>query len=195
MNAFQLWFNTGLQHILDLGGCDHILFVALLVLTFPFNKWMKLLGLVTAFTVGHCVSLVLSAHAIIHPPQGIIELLIALSIFATAAYHLWALRKPKQEQVLFIYLTVLIFGLIHGMGFSFLLKSMLGAEETITLPLLWFNLGIEMGQFIIIAAVLIFSVLLAFIFKLPFQKYKLSLVVLIGLFSLKMCIERIIDLI
>lgn len=194
MNVFQLWFTTGFQHILDLNAYDHILFVSLLVLTYPFNKWSKLLGLITAFTVGHSISLALSSLSIIHPPQAITELLIAVSIFSVALYHLSAYKRKRKERMWFIYLTVLVFGFVHGMGFSFLLKSMLGAEHTIAFPLLWFNLGIEIGQVLIIAAVLIFSVILAFVFKMPFHYYKLGLVVLIGLVSLKMCIERIIDL-
>ncbi len=195
MDAFNLWFSTGLQHILDLSGYDHILFVTLLVLTYPFNNWGKLLGLVTAFTIGHSVSLALSSLHVIKPPIAIIELLIAISIFALALYHLLHLKKQKHERIIFIYLSVLIFGFVHGMGFSFLLKAMLGAQQSIALPLLYFNLGIEAGQLLIIMGVLIFSVLLAFTFKLPFHYYKLGLVVIIGLVSLKMCIERIINLV
>lgn len=194
MDTFILWFTTGLEHITDLKGYDHILFVSLLVLTYPFGQWGKLLGLITAFTLGHCITLVLSSFNIVQPPQTLTELLIALSILSVAVYHLLNFKKESTAPLSVVFIITLIFGLVHGLGFSFLLKSMLGNEETIVLPLLYFNLGIEAGQVLIIAAVLIFSLILGFIFKWPFQYYKLILVIIIGVMALKMSTERLIDL-
>lgn len=194
MDTFILWFTTGLEHITDLKGYDHILFVSLLVLTYPFGQWGKLLGLITAFTLGHCITLVLSSFNIVQPPQTLTELLIALSILSVAVYHLLNFKKESTAPLSVVFIITLIFGLVHGLGFSFLLKSMLGNEETIVLPLLYFNLGIEAGQVLIVVAVLIFSLILGFIFKWPFRYYKLILVILIGLMALKMSIERLIDL-
>lgn len=194
MNTFTLWFVTGLEHITDLSGYDHILFVTLLVLTYPFGQWGKLLGLITAFTLGHCITLVLSSFNLVQPPQTLIELLIAISILSMSVYHLLNLKKEPVSRLSLVFITTLIFGLIHGLGFSFLLKAMLGKEENVLLPLLYFNLGIEAGQVLIIAVVLIFSLILGFIFKWPFQYYKLILVIAIGLLALKMSIERLTDL-
>lgn len=194
MDTFILWFTTGLEHITDLKGYDHILFVSLLVLTYPFGQWGKLLGLITAFTLGHCITLVLSSFNIVQPPQTLTELLIALSILSVAVYHLLNFKKESTAPLSVVFIITLIFGLVHGLGFSFLLKSMLGNEETIVLPLLYFNLGIEAGQVLIIAAVLIFSLILGFIFKWPFRYYKLILVIIIGVMALKMSTERLIDL-
>lgn len=194
MDTFILWFTTGLEHITDLKGYDHILFVSLLVLTYPFGQWGKLLGLITAFTLGHCITLVLSSFNIVQPPQTFTELLIALSILSVAVYHLLNFKKEPTARLSVVFVITLIFGLVHGLGFSFLLKSMLGNEETIVLPLLYFNLGIEAGQVLIIAAVLIFSLILGFIFKWPFRYYKLILVIIIGVMALKMSTERLIDL-
>ncbi|MBA3680687.1 MAG: HupE/UreJ family protein [Bacteroidetes bacterium] len=84
--------------------------------------------------------------------------------------------------------------MIHGMGFSYLLRSMLGREESVALPLLWFNLGLEVGQIIIVLIVLIISFLLAFVFKFPYKLYKLILVCIIGLIALKITIERLLEL-
>ncbi len=194
MDAFKLWFVTGLEHITDLNGYDHLLFVSLLVLTYPFHHWGRLLGLITAFTIGHSFSLALSSLHLIQPPQNLIELLIAFSILAVAIYHLVHFKKAKNERAIFIYISVLIFGFIHGMGFSFLLNGMLGTEKSIVLPLLYFNLGIEVGQILIIVGVLIFSLILAFVFKIPFPYYKLGLVLIIGLVALEMSIQRLINL-
>lgn len=202
-NEFSLWFSTGVQHILDLQGYDHILFVTLLSLTFPFKEWKKLLVLVTAFTVGHSVSLALSATNIVYVQQTIIEFLIALSILVTAIYNLVCTLPLKPlsfgegmgmgVRSKLIYIITLFFGLIHGLGFSYLLKSMLGKEESVFLPLLYFNLGLELGQIIVVVFVLIFSLLLARLFKWKYSIFKFSITCLIALIALKISVERLLE--
>lgn len=195
MDEFKIWFFTGVEHILDLKGYDHILFVALLVLTYYFNKWGKLLLLISAFTIGHSISLALSVTNKIYLPQPLTEFFIALSILITAIYHLVYYKNTDQKNTTFLIFIVVFFGLIHGMGFSYLLRSMLGHEESVTLPLIWFNLGIELGQILIVLIVLAVSFILAFAFKLPYKLYKLILVCSIGLIALKMTVERLMELI
>ena len=87
MSEFWIWFSTGVEHILDLGGYDHILFVTLLVFTYSFNKWGKLMLLISAFTIGHSISLALSVTNHIQLPQALVEFLIGLSILITAVHH------------------------------------------------------------------------------------------------------------
>jgi hypothetical protein len=145
MNDFWIWFSTGVGHIIDINGYDHILFVSLLFFAFPLSDWKKILILITAFTVGHSVSLALSASDAIYVSQPWIEFLIALSILVSAIHQLLYLKTEAQNKSLLLYIMVLLFGLIHGMGFSFLLKAMLGKAQTIILPLLYFNLGLELG--------------------------------------------------
>ncbi len=194
MDEFKIWFFTGIEHILDLKGYDHILFVTLMVLTYYFNKWGKLLLLISAFTIGHSISLALSVTNKIYLPPPLTEFFIALSILITAVYHLVYYKKVDQKNATFVIFIVVFFGLIHGMGFSYLLRSMLGREESVALPLLWFNLGLEVGQIIIVLIVLIISFLLAFVFKFPYKLYKLILVCIIGLIALKITIERLLEL-
>lgn len=194
MSNFWIWFSTGLEHILDLSGYDHILFVSLLVLTFPLKQWSKLFWLITAFTLGHSVSLAISTTSSeLFLPQALVEFLIAFSILLTAIFQLLAMytRRTKKMAPISIYIVVTLFGLIHGLGFSVLLKSMLGHSQSIVLPLLYFNLGLEMGQLIIVLTVVLFSLLLAFIFKWPYHFYKLTLVCIIGLIALKISAERL----
>jgi len=192
MNNFSLWFSTGVQHILDIHGYDHILFVTLLVLAFPLHNWKKLLILITAFTVGHSISLALSVTGVVRIPQTPVELCIALSILITAIYN--ATRyNTTNDNATPLYGVTLFFGLIHGLGFSYLLRSMLGKEESIFLPLLYFNTGLEVGQLIIVAVVIIFSLLLGLIFKWPYKNYKLAVVCIIGLTALKISAERFLD--
>jgi hypothetical protein len=194
MNAFWIWFSTGVEHILSLSGYDHILFVTLLVFTYSFNKWSKLLILISAFTVGHSISLAISVTNQIQIPQALVEFLIGLSILITSAHHLINTNKTEQKNSFFLLFIVVFFGLIHGLGFSYLLRSMLGKEDSVFFPLLYFNLGLEVGQLIIVSVVLAFSLLLAFVFKCPYKLYKFIIVCIIALIALKITIERFLDL-
>jgi hypothetical protein len=84
MNDFEIWLSMGIEHIADLNGYDHILFVVLLTLAYSLTDWRKLLWLITAFTLGHSISLSLSVLDLIKIPRLLTELLIALSILITS---------------------------------------------------------------------------------------------------------------
>lgn len=163
MNDFWIWFSTGLQHILDVNGYDHILYIISLCILFSFNEWKNVLILITAFTIGHSLTLAFSALNVITIKQAYIETLIPFTILTTCVINiiLWRLRSDEQylknRSYQMNYLLALLFGFIHGMGFSYLLKSMLGKEESIVFPLLSFNVGLEMGQLIIVAGTLLIS--------------------------------------
>ncbi len=191
MQNFWLWFSTGLEHITDLGGYDHILFVTLLSISYTFSSWKKLLVMITAFTFGHSISLALSVIGNMNINTALIEFLIAFSIFITAVYHL---RVKENSNAKWIYVIVVLFGLIHGTGFSYLLKAMLGKEEAITGPLLYFNLGLEAGQLLIVMAILSLNLAMSYVKAIPFKVYKIVVVSLIGVVALKMCVERVIEL-
>lgn len=194
MNEFGLWFAMGIEHILDLNGYDHILFVTLLVFTFPLQEWRKLLVLITAFTLGHSISLALGTTGVITFSQSWIEFLIAASILASAIYQLYCFKKEAVQKNYFIYLIITLFGLVHGLGFSILLSSMLSHEQSVILPLFSFNLGLELGQIIIVFVVLVFSLLLTSLYKGAFKFYKLTLVCIIAIIALKISAERLLDL-
>lgn len=167
MNDFWIWFSTGFQHILDWNGYDHILYVVALCVLFSVNEWRNLLVLITAFTIGHSLTLAVSALHIFSVTQEVIEVLIPLTILITCVTNIYYrntsdnYNRDKNFNYTFNYFLALFFGFIHGMGFSYLLKSMLGKEESIVLPLLSFNLGLEIGQLFIVISVLIISVFLA----------------------------------
>ncbi len=167
MNDFWIWFSTGFDHILDWNGYDHILYVIALCVLFSVNEWKKLLVLVTAFTIGHSITLAVSALNIFTVKQGIIEVLIPITILFTCIVNIYYKRfysahrnNRNQKNYTFNYTLALLFGFIHGMGFSYLLRSMLGKEESVVFPLLSFNLGLELGQLIIVGLMLLFSVFL-----------------------------------
>lgn len=190
---FQIWFETGLTHILDLNGYDHILFVSLLAITFSLKEFNKLLWLITAFTIGHSLTLALSAINLINTPQPIIELAISLSILATALLNLLN-KNRKIIQVKVFFLITLFFGLIHGLGFSYLLKNMLGREQNITLPLLYFNIGLEAGQIIIVGIVLLMILFATNLLKINYELIKKCIAICIGLISLYLVAMRLISL-
>ena len=165
MNDFWIWFSTGFQHILDWNGYDHILYVIALCVLFSMKEWKKLLVLVTAFTVGHSLTLAISVLEILTIKQVYIEVLIPLTIMLTCLVNILSRKKlddiRNKSNYKINYTLALVFGFIHGMGFSYLLKSMLGKEESVLFPLLSFNLGLEIGQLIIVIFMLLFSVFLA----------------------------------
>lgn len=165
MQDFGIWFSTGLQHILDWNGYDHILYITALCAMFTFSDWKKLLILVSAFTIGHSLTLLASVLNFISVNQNYIEILIPLTIIITCVINIKYRNhlNPNKRYSLnynLNYLLALCFGFIHGLGFSYLLKSMLGKEESIIIPLLSFNLGLEAGQIIIVGFLLIFSIIL-----------------------------------
>ena len=192
MNDFGLWFLTGLKHIADLKGYDHILYLLVLCGIYEFRDAKPLLVLITAFTIGHCLTLVFSTLDTIKIKSAWIEFLIPVTILITALFNLAKSEKPSAKSFRLRYLGALFFGLIHGMGFSFLLKSMLGAEEHILMPLFAFNLGIEAGQMFIVIAVLLFSLLLTSVFGIVRRTWNFFISSAVFGIAFLMSIERFI---
>lgn len=188
LDIFSLYFELGWQHILDLGGYDHILFVTALCGIYTLGDWKKVLILVTAFTIGHSVALALSVLNIVRIDSGLIEFLIPLSIVITALSNI---LRGKKDGRSFKYAIAAFFGLIHGMGFSNYLRSLLGGESELLVPLLGFNVGLEFGQVIIVLVVLLLAQLAIKYFKVSRRDWNMFLSSAIFGIALIMCIERI----
>lgn len=152
MSLFETYLKLGFQHIIDLNAYDHIVFVLVLCAGYSLNQFKKVLILVTAFTLGHSITLALSTLKIISIPSEIIEFLIPATILVTAVSNVLPLKSSNKR---FIYVLTLFFGLIHGLGFSNYLKALLGRESNIFTPLLAFNVGLELGQLVILSIYLI----------------------------------------
>lgn len=158
MDQFKLYFQLGYEHILDVNGFDHILFVVALCAIYLVQDWKKVLILVTAFTIGHSITLALSTFELVNFRTDIIEFLIPVTIFITAFSNIIRKQNTVKPSALNLnYFFALFFGLIHGLGFSNYLKSLLGKNESIITQLLAFNLGLELGQIIIVAFFMIIS--------------------------------------
>ncbi len=160
MTVFRLYFELGIDHIMDFKGYDHILFIITLCAVYFFSEWKRVLILVTAFTIGHSVTLALATLKFISVPTDLIEFLIPLTIFLTALFNILQ-KTGKVNKTLHRvkYGAAMFFGLIHGMGFSNYLRGLLGNEESIWKPLLAFNLGIELGQIIVVTIIMIVTAL------------------------------------
>ncbi|MBX2915509.1 MAG: HupE/UreJ family protein [Cyclobacteriaceae bacterium] len=156
MSEFALYFGLGKDHILDANGYDHILFVIALCAVYLLHNWKKVLILVTAFTIGHSITLALATLRVIVFPGEVIEFLIPLTIFITALANVLKRDEASSQAAIQInYVFALFFGLIHGLGFSNFLRELLGQSKNIVTPLFAFNVGLELGQLIIVALFLI----------------------------------------
>ena len=160
MNDFAFYFDLGWEHIISINALDHILFVITLSAIYLLSDWKQLLILITAFTIGHSLTLALSVYNIIW-----VEFLIPCTIMATAIFN--GMQKSCTTKPLqWNYFLALFFGLIHGLGFANTIHFMLAKNEKIALPLFSFNIGLEAGQIVIVAVILLISHLFVKIFLL-----------------------------
>ena len=158
MSTFRIYFDLGMDHILDIAGMDHLIFIIILCAIYLLKDWNKVLILVTAFTIGHSITLALATLRIISVNNGLVEFLIPLTILLTALSNLIrGNRDVGRRRIQINYYLAGFFGLIHGLGFSNNLRSLLGKDENIFVELLAFNLGIEVGQIIIVLVFLLIS--------------------------------------
>jgi hypothetical protein len=166
MNIFQLYFNLGVHHIANIYSLDHILFITCLCAVYIFKQWKQILVLITAFTLGHTTSLALATFKLLSVNSTLIEFLIPATIFITAFWNLFLKKDGVSTRThWFKYVTALFFGLIHGLGFSNYLQTLLGTEKSIVMPLFSFNVGIEAGQLIIVCGILLISYIITSWFK------------------------------
>jgi energy-coupling factor transporter transmembrane protein EcfT len=168
MSEFVTYFQVGLSHILDLNGYDHFLFLVALTAPYAFRDWKRVLILVSIFTLGHTLSLLLSIFEIISVKTSLIEFLIPITILITAFLNYFKIGKtPKNETVSGAIFITLFFGIIHGLGFSSYIKALLSGEPTDKiLPTLQFAVGIEAAQLLIVIAVLLISFIVQTFFRI-----------------------------
>lgn len=191
MNDFGLYFEIGYKHIADLRGIDHILFVMALCLRYQFADWRKIIILVTAFTIGHSITLALSVFNVVNYSYKWIEFLIPVTIVITAVSNVFVKKFAFRSKFPIIYFFALFFGLVHGLGFSTYLKSLLGSDQSVVGQLLAFNLGLEVGQLLIVSIVLIISFIFVSILKCNRREYLLYISGGIFAIALQMALERI----
>jgi hypothetical protein len=167
---FGIFLRLGLHHILNIGAYDHILFVTLLTIGYKPSQWKIVLALVTAFTLGHTTSLAIATFGYFHMGRALIEWLIVITIFVTGVETLLAGEVNETRaftmKYWYKYGLTMIFGLIHGLGFASTLVTLMGKESHLALPLISFNLGVELGQWVVVIMIMILSYIALHIFKL-----------------------------
>jgi hypothetical protein len=191
MEALLMYGRLGFKHIIDLGGVDHIVFVLALTIRYTLLDWKKILVLVTSFTIGHSLTLALSTLSFIDISVNWVEFLIPVTILITAVSNFWVKDFEFKQAYSTHYGLALFFGLIHGLGFSNYLKSLLGKEASLLGPLFSFNIGLEIGQLLIVSVILGLSYAFLSGLKLPRKIYVRYGSILAIFLSLRMILDRI----
>ncbi len=191
MDEFILYVKMGLNHVLDFSAYDHILFLIALAVVFSFHQLKKVLWLITLFTIGHTLTLALSAYGVLKIDVAIIEFLIPLTIFITGVVNIFNVGKTSSTKDNINLIFALFFGLIHGLGFSNYFRMMVGKEEDKLMPLIEFALGIELSQVIIVLGILIVGSFVQSLFKVSKRDWILVISAIVIGFVIPMMIDRV----
>ena len=183
LDSFIKFLELGLYHIVSFKVYDHILFLVVLTLPFLFKDWKRLLILISSFTLGHTLSLLLGVYDIINLKSDVIEWLIPFTIIIIALYNIFTSGKSsKHSNPIIILSIVLFFGFVHGLGFASAFESMVSTNENTLISVLEFALGIELGQFVIVFCILFFGFLGQTIFRFSTRDWVMVIsAVVIGL--------------
>lgn len=190
MNEFWIYFKLGLNHILHIEGLDHILFLVVLIIAYTFKDWKKVFWLVTAFTVGHTLSLLLSSYSAVKVNPGMIEFFVLMTIFIMALFNLFTAGKNiHKTKFTLLAISALFFGIIHGLAFAKDFKNMTHGLDSKFIPLLEFTLGIEAAQIIVVLIVLVIS----FVFQTIFRFSKRDWVMVVSAMVVGVLIPTLIE--
>ena len=173
MHPFQFYLKLGFNHIANFNGYDHILFLVVLCAVYQLKQWKKIIILVTAFTIGHSITLFLVSFDIFSIPSRYVKLLIPITIMFTSLYNIRSIEKIKNSNMSKNYFLALFFGLIHGMDFSNYFKALIMSPEEIIKPLLAFNIGLEIGQFLIVFVIVLISYVFLSVLKIKYYSWNL----------------------
>ena len=165
MSDFIFYFKIGWEHIINWSAVDHIFFVAALAAIYMIKDWKQVLILVTAFTIGHAITLVLSAKNIITVNDKLVEFLIPCTIAITALSNLF-LKTFTRRSVRINYFFALFFGLIHGLAFAQTLKFILAEDQSFWTAWVSFSVGLELGQILVVLLILLLAQLFVGVIKL-----------------------------
>jgi hypothetical protein len=167
METLRFFFSQGWQHIADITAYDHILFVIALTSVYALRQWRTIVWLITAFTVGHSLALAMAMYDVFRLPVAFVEWLIPVTILLTCAVNITNATATEAQAKSHItpntnwafnkYILAVVFGLVHGMGFSNYLRHILAKEDSLFMPLVGFNIGLEAGQLLIVAVALLLN--------------------------------------
>ena len=189
MNDFRFYFGLGWDHIITIKALDHILFIAALAAIYMVKDWKQVLVLVTAFTLGHTITLVLSTKEWITINDNLVEFLIPCTIALTAISNLFQ-RSFSVRAIRINYLLALVFGLIHGLAFANVLRMILAEEQSFALSMFSFSLGLESGQILVVVVVLLLCQFFVGSLKINRRHWVLFVSAAVFALSLEMAVQR-----
>jgi hypothetical protein len=189
MDDFTFYFSLGWHHIINREALDHLMFITALAAIYLIKNWKQVLVLVTAFTIGHSLTLALSTYDIIRVKSDWVEFLIPLTIVITAVFNL-LLKDFTPKKLRLNYFLALFFGLIHGMGFANTVRFMLAKEQHIAIPLFGFNVGLEAGQIVVVLIILTAAYLAITKAGLPRRAWVYGLSITALCIASYMCVQR-----
>ncbi len=193
MGDFGFYFVLGWEHIISSDALDHQLFIAALAAIYMLKDWKQVLILVTAFTIGHSLTLALSVLDLVRFPTNWVEFLIPVTIVITALSNLFQ-KKFTKRSVRINYFLALFFGLIHGMGFANSIRFMLASDQSLGWGLFGFNVGLEAGQIVVVVLLLLLAHVIVNIFKVNRREWVIFLSAAVFALALKITLERITSL-
>ena len=190
MQDFGFYFKLGWEHIISADALDHQLFIAALAAIYLLKDWKQVLILVTAFTIGHSLTLALSVMEVISVPSAWVEFLIPLTIVITAISNLFQKNfTPKSVRI--NYFLALFFGLIHGLGFANTIRFILAGDQSLGWSLFGFNVGLEVGQIVVVLFILLLAYIVVSVFKASRRDWMLFLSAAVFGLAFKICLERL----
>lgn len=193
MSDFGLYFGLGWEHIMSWNALDHLLFITALAAIYVLKDWKQVLILVTAFTIGHSLTLVLSVLDILRFPSNWVEFLIPCTIVVTAISNLFQ-KKFTPRSIRINYFLALFFGLIHGLGFANAIRFMLASDQNLGWGLFAFNVGLEAGQIVVVAVILLVAQAILGVFRIVRREWVIFLSAAVFGLSLQMVFQRISSL-
>jgi hypothetical protein len=189
MSDFVFYFKIGWEHIINWSAVDHIFFITAIAAIYMLKDWKQVLVLVTAFTIGHAVTLILSAKNIIEVNTGLVEFLIPCTIVFTSLSNLF-LKNFTPRSIRINYFLALFFGLIHGLAFATTLKWLLAENQSFVVAWFSFSVGLELGQILVVLLILLLAQIFVGFLKLNRHYWVIIIsIVVLGL-ALKMAIDR-----
>lgn len=189
IDSFLLYLSLGWEHIISTDALDHQLFILALIAAFSFDDWRKLLILITAFTVGHSITLAISLMDFFRIPMAVVEFVIPVTIAITALYNIIT-RKKSQQLTKINYVLALVFGLVHGLGFANTARAAMSSEDSLLMPLLGFNIGLELGQIILVLVILILHFFAISLFRVNKKDWVMFISSGVFALSVQMALER-----
>ncbi len=190
MNDFSFYFKIGWEHIINIAALDHILFIAALASIYVLQDWKQVLILITAFTIGHTISLVLSTKEIVSVDDRLVEFLIPCTIIVTAISNFFQ-TSFDAKSIRINYFLALFFGLIHGLAFANTLRMILASDQSFALSMFSFSVGLEAGQILIVVLILLLCELFTKAMKLQRRYWVIIVSAAVFVMALIMAVNRL----